>query len=98
MMGSVMTMADYPNPCDTCPREKECTHWCSLWQTRYLYRQNQMNAYARINGIVPGAPEYEAGVNPCDSCARSESCIAICKARARYWDERMALVRKEFGL
>ena len=91
-------MADYPNPCDTCSRPYRCSSKCQAWTTRYLYRQKQINAYARVNGIVPGAPEYTAGVNPCDNCARAEDCSAICKARAKYWDERMALVRKGLGL
>lgn len=90
-------MNNYPSPCDTCTSSK-CRKNCAAWRTRYLHRQRQINAYARYNGIVPGAPEYTAGKNPCNCCARSENCSAICYARAKYWDERMNLVRKGFGL
>lgn len=90
-------MNNYPSPCDTCTKER-CPKVCTPWRIRYMHRQNQINAYARQNGIVPGAPEYTAGKNPCDCCARSENCSAICRARAKYWDERMKLVRKGFGL
>lgn len=90
-------MRNCPNPCDTCTRDK-CPKNCASWKTRYLYRQRQINEHARVNGVVPGAPEYREGVDPCESCARGETCSQICKARARYWDERMALVRKGLGL
>lgn len=90
-------MSKYPNPCENCDKEY-CPHFCEAWRMRYLYRQRRINEYARVNGVVPGAPEYREGVNPCDSCARGETCSQICKARARYWDERMALVRKGLGL
>ena len=92
-------MDNYPNPCDTCGKDKSgCTHHCEAWRIRYLFRQNQINAYAKHHGIVPGAPDYTKGKNPCEECARSESCCTVCRARADYWDERMALVRKGLGL
>lgn len=90
-------MSSYPDPCIGCEREK-CPKNCVRWKTRYLYRQSQINAYAKHHGIVPGSPEYVTGQNPCDICPRSEVCANICRARANYWDERMALVRKGLGL
>ena len=43
-------MRDYPSPCDKCP--KEGTNYCNYkdcqpWRTRYLYKQKQINAYAK---------------------------------------------------
>lgn len=90
-------MSNYPSPCDTCDKTR-CAKDCIPWRTRYLYRQKQINAYARQKGIVPGSPKYSAGQNPCDSCARADACTMICAARAKYWDERMKLVRKGLGL
>ena len=42
----------YPNPCDTCTR-KQCQGTnCTEWRTRYLYRQKQINAYAKKLGLT----------------------------------------------
>lgn len=79
-------MSNYPDPCIACERTS-CPKNCAAWRTRYLYRQAQINAYAKHNGIVPGAPEYKPGKNPCVDCARNEECSSICKARAAWWDE-----------
>lgn len=42
-------MRDYPNPCDTCEHDNKCNRWnkCERWKTRYLYKQKQINAYAK---------------------------------------------------
>ena len=83
-------MSNCPDPCLTCDKNKnnDChRNHCGKWKAKYLYRQEQINAYAQHNGIVPGAPEYTPGKNPCDDCARSEVCSNICKARAAWWDE-----------
>lgn len=90
-------MSSYPDPCMSCTRQK-CPKNCVRWKTRYLYRQAQINAYAKHHGIVPGSPKYVQGQNPCEICPRNEVCANICRARANYWDERMALVRKGLGL
>lgn len=41
---------DYPSPCESCTR-KTCGNTggigCPAWRKRYLYRQKQINAYAR---------------------------------------------------
>lgn len=57
-------MSNYPDPCLACERTS-CPKNCLAWKTRYLYRQAQINAYAKHHGIVPGAPEYKPGKNPC---------------------------------
>ena len=36
---------NYPSPCDSC--ENPCNSGCADWRIRYLYRQKQINAYAR---------------------------------------------------
>lgn len=38
--------------------------------------------------------------NPCIGCPRAESCDSrgdVCKTRMRYWDQRMAQIRKALG-
>lgn len=45
----------YPFPCDTCPKnETGCRMYrkCDKWRARYLYRQKQINAYAKK--VLPG--------------------------------------------
>ena len=45
----------YPSPCDNCPHnETGCRRYrnCEKWKTRYLYRQKQINAYAKK--VLPG--------------------------------------------
>ena len=42
-------MGDYPNPCDECPNDGKTSCFyktCVSWRTRYLYKQEQINAYA----------------------------------------------------
>lgn len=42
-------MANYPHPCEKCDKSENCTQYrkCDKWRTRYLYRQKQINAYAK---------------------------------------------------
>ena len=39
----------YPSPCEKCEQNENCTRYrtCQPWLTRYLYRQKQINAYAK---------------------------------------------------
>lgn len=41
-------MANYPSPCDTCHHAKCMEKKCEPWRTRYMYRQKQINAYAKM--------------------------------------------------
>ena len=45
----------YPSPCDTC-KEANCkgVH-CDRWRIRYLYRQKQINGYAKKIGAWRGS-------------------------------------------
>lgn len=40
-------MANYPSPCDTCTQPKCKGVKCEPWRIRYMYRQKQINAYAK---------------------------------------------------
>lgn len=45
-------MREYPSPCDTCTRAKCLQTDCEPWRIRYLYRQKQINAYAKKLGLT----------------------------------------------
>lgn len=49
-------MPDYPNPCDNCEQSEDCRQYrrCQKWRTRYLYKQKQINGYAK-----KVLPDYE---------------------------------------
>ena len=44
----------YPSPCGRCTREHCREKNCLAWKTRYLYRQKQINAYAKQLGLTVG--------------------------------------------
>ena len=39
----------YPSPCEKCALDENGCNYkkCNAWVTRYLYRQKQINAYAK---------------------------------------------------
>ena len=42
----------YPSPCESCTREHCGEKSCEAWKKRYLYRQKQINAYAKKLGLT----------------------------------------------
>lgn len=44
--------SSYPSPCETCIRTKCLGTDCEPWRIRYLYRQKQINAYAKKLGLT----------------------------------------------
>lgn len=63
-------MREYPSPCDSCTQT--CTgKSCDRWRIRYLYRQKQINAYARKYGIKPTTQEPE------DACQEPDREAAV---------------------
>ena len=47
----------YPSPCLTCKRDFCRDKKCEAWKTRYLYRQKQINAVAKMYGLTVGVKE-----------------------------------------
>ena len=47
-------MGSYPSPCLRCTRERCREKECVPWKIRYLYRQKQINAYAKQLGLTVG--------------------------------------------
>lgn len=44
----------YPSPCERCTREHCREKNCLAWKIRYLYRQKQINAFAKKCGLTVG--------------------------------------------
>ena len=102
----------YPNPCDTCEKAGTCAlgYGCAEWQTRYLYRQKQINAHANAQATrtptVQKTFAYEhpdlirryIADGPCKGCRAEQVCDTPCPAYLRWWDARMEIARKKVGL
>lgn len=42
----------YPSPCEKCKRKMCAGKTCEDWKIRYLYRQKQINAFAKKCGLT----------------------------------------------
>lgn len=72
-------MANYPDPCEKCKRNKnkQCGEYsrCQKWLARYRYRQKQINGYAKLHlndyedrrGKIAALKELQ---NPCENCTK----------------------------
>lgn len=85
----------YPSPCDSCPKTS-CRQGCSRWKIRYLYRQKQINAYAKSQGEKPLKIEFSR--SPCSNCTAQEYCDYPCKGYLRWYNSRMEAIRRRYGL
>lgn len=54
----------YPSPCESCTKEYCREKNCEAWKIRYLYRQKQINAYAKKLGIVIDGERVADGTAP----------------------------------
>ena len=103
-------MNSYPNPCDTCTRDK-CPKNCAAWRMRYLYRQKQINAYhvrsykAKRNmkrqKFVYEHPDLIRRYlqeGPCKKCRAADTCDTPCAAYLRWWDARMEWLKGRLRL
>lgn len=87
----------YPSPCNEC-HDESCVNSgrvCNRWKTRYFYRQNAINGYARK--YLSKSAEPDDMKDPCEGCSSNDNCDTICQARAKWWDARMEKLRKEVG-
>lgn len=101
---------NYPNPCDTC--EKKYCHYkvCAEYQKRYIYRQKQINAYARkARRRMPRYREaflYEhpdiirqyINNGPCVHCGAEKTCDTPCQLYWRWWDARREWLKGVWGM
>ena len=98
----------YPSPCETCGKDYGCPG-CSAWETRYRYRQKQINAYAqrmtqRPVAKLPGNkfcydhPDHVRQwlkESPCKGCSTELFCDKPCEIYLRWYNARMEIVRKK---
>ena len=54
----------YPSPCERCTKEHCREKYCEDWKIRYLYRQKQINDYAKKLGLVIGEERATDGTAP----------------------------------
>ena len=90
----------YPSPCERCS-VCSCTNGCVEWRIRYLYRQKQINAYARqicqprpveIKAFQYAHPDEYLNYlrhSPCEGCNVNNICDTPCAAYLQWWDARM---------
>lgn len=99
---------NYPNPCDTC---QNCGNpqGCNAWKMRVRTIWRQFNSYpirqyrkrAKLKKFV-----YEhhdlikkyLDEGPCKGCKQEEQCDAPCAAYWHWWDARMCVLKKKFGM
>lgn len=102
-------MDKYPSPCDKC--EKVCTrgYGCEDWKIRYRYRQKQINAMARrlvrpeknrkfFQYSHPDDVREFLQRGPCVDCKAEQLCNIPCGSYWKWWDMRMAYMKRRLGL
>ncbi|MBO4938885.1 MAG: hypothetical protein J6C98_07800 [Oscillospiraceae bacterium] len=100
----------YPDPCNVCTKARCVTNGCVDWRIRYLFRQKQINLYARklLQGGSHKTGEafrYEhpdiirryLKNGPCRGCNAEAVCDTPCPAYWRWWDEKMEEFRGRLG-
>lgn len=101
---------NYPSPCLKCSKENCQEKKCTDWLMRYLYRQKQINAYARGGKWQqpdetrlcyvyehPDVIREYLQKGPCRFCQREKDCDTPCQAYWRWWDARQEWHRKRLG-
>lgn len=100
-------MSKYPSPCDTCAvADTGCSGKnCQPWRIRYLYRQKQINAFARK--LATGTTVHSKFVyahpdelrrmlekNPCEGCLIEKICEEPCEFYIWRFVEKIRIARK----
>lgn len=87
-------MDKYPSPCNKCPQKDRCKHYkkCQPWLARYLYRQKQINAFAKK--VLPGLCDTEEkeqeqpkNQSPCLTCTRVKDPENCGNVNCKLWRE-----------
>ena len=89
-------------PCRGCHRKPCGKEECSRWQAWFLDSWAAVNGYAwqQRDELGREEPNYftyqlaHENVSPCDSCRCASWCDTPCSFRLRWWDQRMARLRK----
>ena len=98
----VANRKSYPDPCEACEREKRC-NGCEPWRIRYLYRQKQINAYAkkrkeeylstRFVYLHPNEVYRFLRECPCGKCGKEPDCDIPCSKYLRWYNARIAVAK-----
>ena len=98
----------YPDPCVGCTQR--CNSGgigCEKWRIRYLYRQKQINSYARkmlqpevvmidtFCYLHPTELRHRLQRSPCEGCKLNNICDYPCDARLKWWDVQMGEIRRK---
>lgn len=107
-MRNVPMKYNYPNPCDTCDRAENC-NGCDAWRTRVRTIWKQFNNYnirqykkqEKSKNFVYEHPDMikkYLDEGPCKGCEFELLCDVPCNAYWRWWDARMAILKKKYGM
>lgn len=104
-------MYNYPNPCDTCTQECVSSKYgCSDWIIRFYTIWKQFNTYPlrqyKNRPVDKTVYAYEhpdvlrkyLEEGPCKRCKSENDCDIPCTAYWCWWDARMALLKKKYGM
>ena len=98
----VANRKSYPDPCEGCEHTKKCSG-CGPWKIRYLYRQKQINAYAKkqrekyfsSRWVYPHPNEVHRFLRewPCGNCEREPECDIPCSNYLHWYNARVAVAK-----
>ena len=101
-------MQNYPNPCDTC---EHCgsPSGCDAWKTRVRTIWKQFNSYAirqykkrkKFENFVyehPDLTKKYLADGPCKGCQFEALCDVPCTAYWCWWDARMEVLKRKYGM
>ena len=102
-------MCNYPNPCDSCQKEICFNKGCEVWKMRFKTYWKQFNSYPirqyknrpKSKTFAYEHPDLirkylEEG--PCKGCEFEILCDVPCTAYWCWWDARMAVFKKKYGM
>ena len=106
MKREVKTVKKANGPCGRCKKKPCPREGCGAWKEWFCRRWAAVNrgAWAMMDqlgrrvpkGFVYGLPhEYR---DPCEKCVCRAWCDTICARRAKWWDFRMAQLRRRWKI
>ena len=102
---------NYPNPCATCENVCNGGQGCIAWEMRFRTIWKQFNSYQirqyrkqeqerkkKFSYEHPDIVKKYLDDGPCKGCEFELLCDVPCGAYYRWWDARMAIIRKKFEM
>ena len=107
---SVITMFNYPNPCNTCKNPCDHRRGCSDWQIWFHVVWKRFNSYPlrqykaakkeKTKFFVYEHPDVlrkYLAEGPCKKCKNEQTCDIPCMAYYAWWDARMTMFQRKYG-